>query len=475
MAERDLVHRWRGTTSRCRASARRHAPQKGQVPPAGWVVESPARISYSRSLAARALLLAAVVLALGCAPDTCTEAGLAAALEGAGASGVVQVGDCEVETTGLVVPAGVTLTGTTDASAIRGLGPDPAVSLGAGARLTELVVAADDGVAVDVSGVESALLADLTIVGPVTPDNVADHPASGTASRIGLLIRDSGTDDVPVRLERVRVRGFADVGVGLVRSEVRWVEGSVSESLGAGLAVSGGRLVLASVTLRDMLQEGRLSATYAGVFLAGAEVESEDLVVEDNAGAGLMHDAASAVHHCIVVRNNALLGMWTQRAPRFELTGATSILDGNGRVGLAIHDPAGPHMVSDVTITNTRVVPRAVGMFGMDAVADGIHLVSEDTAAVTLTSLELRANLRAGALIHVRSGMIDPATLRSVTVESSGSAYGVIAQDPAGNIPSGAWDTDVTRAGAAVTNDAMASQVEILGIIAPMGLPVPPP
>lgn len=38
MAERDLVQLWRGTTRRRRASARRHAPQMGQVPPARRVV-----------------------------------------------------------------------------------------------------------------------------------------------------------------------------------------------------------------------------------------------------------------------------------------------------------------------------------------------------------------------------------------------------------------------------------------------------
>jgi hypothetical protein len=426
------------------------------------------------SLVLRAsLVLPALGLLVGCA-DVCTEEGLAAALEGAGEGGVVTVGDCEVETSGLTVPPGVTLTGASENSAIRGTRETAAVTLSEGSALSALRIASETGTAVAVSGVERARLSDLTIRGPVTPENVADHPASSASTRIGLLIRDSGDAAAPVVLERVSVRGFADVGVALVSSHVRWEEGEVAEGLGAGLLASGGRTELRAVALQEMFQEGRLTATYAGVFLDGAEVESDDLVVADNAGAGLLHDGASAVHHCIVVRNNALLGVWTQRAPRFELSGETSLLQENGRVGLAIHDPAGPHRVADATIEGTREVPRVVGMWGMDEVADGIHLVADDTTEVTLESLVLRDNLRTGALLHVREGMVDESTLRAVTVEASGDSYGVVAQDPGGPIPSGAWDADVARNGAAVTNDVMPSELDILGVVIPMGLPVPP-
>ncbi|MFK7988797.1 MAG: hypothetical protein AB8I08_22445 [Sandaracinaceae bacterium] len=409
--------------------------------------------------------LVLVCLASGCGGDLCSEDALRDALNTAPTGTRVEVGDCEVDTaSGLTVPSGVSLAGSTPSSAVVASGP-VALALSSGATLESLLVRAASA---GVSASGGSVLRDVTIVGPVTADN-AETVGAADGDRVGLLVRDA--DDVV--LERVSVSGFADLGVAVVDSDaVRFSDSEITTGLGAALLVRGGSVDLSGVGIRGMYQGGRLLPVFGAVFLSTA-ITSSALDVCDNEGVGVFQDGGTAVHRGLRVHENALAGVWTQRATGFEVSETSSIVS-NGGAGLVMINPMGSHMLTDLVVRDTREIPESRGMFASEGVADGVHLVADDTSSLRVMGVELDSNARSGMLLHVRGGMVDVATLVDVTADAEGAAVGVTAQTPTRAIPSGAWDADVTRTGAALANDVAPDLLDIFGIVEPMGLPAPP-
>lgn len=443
--------------------------------------EDPPRPDVSSTVSTRCINIGALGALLALAPlsacseeaaGVCSEEALVARLDAAAAGETVTVGACTIAVSSISIPAGVRLQGTGAESAIQTSGGAmPGITVLDGATLESIEVRASDGTAVAVVG-GTGTLRDVDIIGPVTADRALDFGVVVPANRIGLVLADAG-GTTPVLLEDVNVRGFADFAVNLFGSRVSWDRGTVGAGLGSGIFQSGGDAELRSVTIEGMLQGGRLTAGFGGVTVDGAMVRTEALLVRDNEGAGLLHDASSVSHADLSVIENQVFGLWTQRGSRFVIEGASSF-ERNDGPALSILDPAGAHDVRGVDISETRRRSTVVGMGGDEDIADGIHIVADDSTMVRLEDVTLRDNERAGLLVTVRGGVVDPASFVNVSVDAAGSQLGAIAQEPEMTIPLGTWDVGITRTGAAEANDLGASPLDYLGIVMPMGLPAPP-
>ena len=452
----------------------------------------------TRPLSSALILLAAALTGatlVGCESDgLCDAADLTDALAAAHVGDTVTVGECEVRGS-FTVPAGVTLTGAGSTSRLVASG-GPAVLLTPGREASTLShlairsaeasgvfadgrgavairnvrIDASKGVALRRESLGAATVADVTLVGPVTREvaaSLSPMPDSADIATHGLVVIDSTF----VALERVNVSGFARFGALSMNSTVTWEGGGASDTLGVGFMAQGGSATVRDAQFCRVYAGLRPYPAYGVVLTGSASGTTERVTLCDNEGYGLLQNGGIGAHTDLVGTANREPAVWVQASSDFALSGAGTVLSDNALAGLVVVDSTNVR-ISDAEIDGSSLATRIVDG-GSVRVGDGVHLVVEDAAAVTLTNLTLSNNTRAGLLLDFLTGTPDGMDLRSVTVDGTGDALGAIAQDGGGLLPSGAWDRNITRGGATVANDAaLVGRLSVVGIVGPMFLPV---
>jgi hypothetical protein len=413
-----------------------------------------------------AISISIVALLCACESGECDAAGLQAELDGASAGDVVRANGCAYDAAAVVVPEGVTLLG------IEGTVIAAPVTLRPGSSLESLTVRVERGIAVRADGAASITLDGVTIEGPLdetsasalppmpTPDETATH---------GLVLVDAGTESLPIELRDVRVRGFGRIGAFFQDSHVRWTGGSASENLATGLMARGGTLALDGVEICSNWR-GLQAFAYGAVFDA-VRVSSTNLLVCDNEGPGLLHDAATVVHTELTGTGNQEAALWVQRGGELEL--GASVLSANGLSALVVVGTPLAH-VADTTIEGTREVTRIVGDVGEVRAGDGIEVIVDAAEGLRLENVTLRANERVGLLLQVADGIVPSGALDGVIVEAEGDAFGAIAQTETATLSAESWSVGIERRGAAVANDStVPDPLSVVSAVAPMFLPPP--
>jgi hypothetical protein len=419
------------------------------------------------------LTIVAGVLA-GCTDPRCDAAALSAALASAAPGETVEVGACRVRGT-FTVPAGVVLTGVGPDSILEG-----SVSLEPGAdratTLRALTVESASGVAVRASGEGAIALTDLDVLlatgigigvrdadrveltrvrvrGPITRERANDLPprAGLDVGAYGLALLDAGAEASPVAMVDVT---FAEVGPwGAIVSggHVRWNGGGIDTVVGTGLYVEGADVRLEDVELATFLQGVQTVPAYGIAAVRGARVETLGVTLSGSEGIGLLHAGTRGLHTDLTASNHRFGAVWLQDSDAFELRGASALLD-NRLAGLVAVRSSGL-VVEGAMVRGTRAQLSIYGETPGIETADGVQVLAP-TGAVTLRDVALEDNGRVGVLVDVGAASLDDVSLSAVRVSGSGDALGAIAQTDDGVVPSGTWDSGVTRTGAPATNDA---------------------
>lgn len=458
-------------------------------------------MTWSSRLLGVLLFLLAVVPSPGCGDDDdddaaglCDASGLSEALSAASSGDVVEVGACTISGN-FVVPAGVELRGQgSETSGIQS-DADATVTLEAGAGTTRLAdlaitsagtagvltqgtgdgtialsglrVEATLGIGVGIENVASLSVDGVEIGGPVDASNADSftppwEPSSVATVGLGVF----GVDEVGITSSNVS--GFASVGAIVVASGLEWTTGGVRENLGSGLLISGGTATLTNVEIHDTLSGAGLYPAYGGVFSGGAIVTSSGLVIDGTEGHGLLHDNVDADHVDLSSSGNERTGVWAQNAGSFRLTGAASMLMGNGQAGLMIA------AVDDVEIRDAHISDTVLAPTVPDGdvtpvdMGDGLQ-IRDSVGTVVLADLAVANNGRAGILIDLGGGSAAGYELEGVSVDGTGEELGCIGQN--GDFPDG-WAASVERLGATAVNDeAVVDPLGVTGIIQPEDLP----
>ncbi len=449
------------------------------------------------------LPLSLLLLALACAAcdggsGSCDPEALRARLAAAAPGDTVTLeGECTVAGP-LEIPAGVTLSGserTVVSAAVNDhalvLLPSPdastptaAVGLvaasdggcaailadGAGAvAIRDVTIRATTGVGLAIQGASSVVIDGVTCEGPVAADDadstVAPTPpftcGSSDIATHGLVLVDVGDASVT----DTSVSGFGRFGVLSIRTALTASMLDVHDNLGAGLEIWDGSATLTTVNV-DATRDGLSAVEVYGTLLGGgAVVDATDLVVTGGDGYGVFADGAMATLETLTSTDNAFAGVWAQHTDGFTVSGSGTMIANNAFAGVALLDSTAA-AISDATIRETAE-GIAINGLGTVMAADGVHLSASDA---TLASLSLVDNVRVGAVLDLDGASTDRLSITGVTVDASGSAYGVVAQD--GTLVDG-WDDGVMRLGDTPANDAAFS--EALGIAAGVGPPCLPP
>jgi hypothetical protein len=445
----------------------------------------------SRHLPFAAICLLLLVVGVGCGDDVCSDPSLI----GAAAAGQTVVADgCRIEGD-VRVPSGVTFEGRGGAvvagqvvlepgSRLVGViveSPGPTGVLATGATgdaesvvLERVEVRPTSGVAVRIEGL-GASLTNVVLSGTVDRDNadaVPPMPESSEWPTHGLLLVDAGSTASPVSLDDVSINGFARFGALFRNSHVIWRGGEASRNLTVGAMAERGTLTLEGVGFRENYQGVQPYPAFGAVFTAGIEVSSTDLEARGNEGYGVLHDGATAGHVDLLASDNGDAAVWVQSSSAFMLAGASSSLSGNRLAGIVVVDSPNA-MIQDATIDTSILGTRIDGETGRVDVGDGIHAVLSSAAGFMVDGVSMTGNERTGVLLDVADADVDGVFMR-VTVDGAGDSLGVIAQGPAGIIPSGVWDADVNRLGVTAANDsALEDVLDIVGLVGPMFLPPP--
>jgi hypothetical protein len=445
-----------------------------------------------------ALLSLALGIAAGCddGASTCDADELRARLAAATSGEIVSVdGACSL-TGPFEVPAGVTLTGPeativapTDGRAVVLLpSADPdtpttvrdlsieslsgcaaVVAMGEGAiAIRDVSAHADSGVGIAVEGATTATIAGVSVTGSLTAESADSTMAplppfacgSGAIATHGIVLVEVAS----AVISDSSAAGFGRFGLLAIGSDLEATDVQAAHNLGAGVEIWGGSAQLTAVTV-DETRDG-LSAieTYGVVYGGAAVVDTMGLAVVGSDGYGVFADGASATHDGLVATDNAFAGVWAQNTDGFSISGESTMIADNAFAGVAILDSMSVS-VADATIRDTT---EGIAVSGLGTVmgADGIHLIASE---VDLSSLSLIDNGRVGAVLDLDGATTDRLSLTDVTVDASGMALGVVAQN---GTPVTGWDDGVMRLGDTAANDsAFAGALEIAGRVGPPCLP----
>ena len=443
------------------------------------------------------LIALSLVVLVGCGGEdepASSAAELSAALAGAGAGDTVRASAGTFRGI-FVVPDGVTLVGAGDGTILESAGDEAVVMLRATSSETTVrnltvrstgtaaVIATGAGTAtVDTVRVESTRgigiggedagtfrLVDVTLIGPVTPDNVSELPLdptpADTATHGIVLVRVADAE-----LLRVTVNGYAKFGALFVESGVDWDTGNANENVSTGLMSYGGSATLTGVEVARTIGGFTLIPPYNAVFANGSVVSTTNLVASGGEGYGVLHSGTGGSHVGLIAEDNTAAGLWAQDTAGLALSGASGRIANNAFAGLVALDSSDV-TVEDIAVTDTRMARRVFGETSTVEVGDGIQLV-RSTTAITLRNVTLTNNQRAGTLIDLGGSTIDGVSLESVTANATGTSLGVVAQN--GTLTAG-WDSMVTRMGDTATNDpsflTAGSILDIAGVVAPTDMP----
>lgn len=446
--------------------------------------------------AKRAGLALAFVLALastGCVDDVgiCDAGDLAVALRNALRGDRVRAGECRITGT-FTVPGGVTLEGRGQGrTRFVGTEGEPALRLEGGERPTGLVgvsvessgpaailargsglasiedvsVDATRGIALGAESLDSVTVTNVVLTGPVTAanaDQVSTDPRPEVTATHGLVLVRVGEAE----LQQVSATGFARFGVLFVESATGWHGGDASNNLATGLMVHAGSALLEDIVICGTLGGMTLVPAYAGVFTAGAEVETRNVTVCDGEDFGLVHDECTADHVDLEITGQTDAALWAQRCPSLSITGSSSIRD-NGLAGLVLIEPQ-EVLVDGTEISATTLVSTMLGETGSIDVADGVQL-RDPLGAATFRNLTLEGNERVGFLVDASGGAPVDLTLEGVSATGEGEQLGVLAQ---GFDEEVGWDDGVTRSPDLAANDeAHVGSLDVLQPVADSDIP----
>ena len=443
------------------------------------------------------LIALSLVALIGCAGEdgpASSAAELSAALGGAGAGDTVRASAGTFRGS-FVVPDGVTLEGAGDGTilessddravvilratsaqttvrnvTVRSTGSAAIVATGAGTATVDTVrVESTRGIGIGGEDAGTFRLVDVSLVGPVTRDNVSSLPLdptpADTATHGIVLVRVADAE-----LLRVTVNGYAKFGALFVESGVDWDTGNANENVSTGMMSYGGSATLTGVEIARTIGGFTLIPPYNAVFANGSIVSTTNLVASGGEGYGVLHSATGGNHVNLVAEDNTAAGLWAQDTAGLSLSGASSRIANNAFAGVVALESADV-TIEDAAITDTRMARRVFGETGTVEVGDGIQLVRSVTA-ITLRNLTLTNNQRAGTLIDLGGSTTDGITLTSVTANATGTSLGVVAQN--GTLTAG-WDATVARMGDTATNDpaflTSGALLDIAGVVAPTDMP----
>lgn len=454
--------------------------------------------------------MAAATLVVGCGGSPCDAGDLAARLAAAQPGEIVEAPGCTLEAA-LTVPAGVTLRGS---SSTRLVGPTdgPAVTLATGAagttglasltieshhtglavsgdgdaRVSEVTVEAITGVGAALATSGLVTLTGSTLRGTVTEANrddsrwlsvtASDAPTHGLVASTGRLALSSS-----------RVEGFAEVAVALgggMGGEPDLVSATIEgttigHGLGVGLTTRAGTLTLTDAHIEDVWTGVRGWPSYCGFVEAGT-VSSSGLALSRCDGYGLVQIAGDTAHSALTITTTGDVGLWVGAGASASVEGGSRIADTAFAAITAVD--AASLSLADVDVAEVRAVRRTVLVRGAIEIGDGIDLVG---TSFSLRNVTIASAERVGLLVDASA--FSAADLSGITVTSEGTGLGALL----GSIDRGAeqatvttmpgWDSGITRAGAAITNDAAftgslaaivapgpPSAGDVLGVIAPM-------
>ena len=382
----------------------------------------------------------------GGAESICDADGLKDALA---AGGTVEVGGCEISGS-FTVPAGSTLRGIDATSAIRGN-----LDLAADTRLESLRVIASDGVAVSsAGGVIANVQIETTGIGIGVEDGTIELTnvvvdGKDIAKYDVVLVRTTAT------IDNLQTTKAMEAGAVLAASNFTWTGGSATDNRALGILVEGGQGTLDNVEVSLTRQGARLRPAFGAVFTDEADVSSEGLRLSENEGYGLLHHTGTGAHLNVEARDNGDTAVWVQQADGLEVTG--TIVD-NMFAGVVVVDSDAVNL-HDATIDRTIQALRLLEETGAVEVGDGIHLVRSNA---TLRDLTLSDNERAGILVELDGGTLDPNVFDRITVTAIDGSHGVIVQN--GTTPQG-WDDGITRLGVTAQADGQITlpSVEVVG------------
>ena len=252
---------------------------------------------------------------------------------------------------------------------------------------------------------------------------------------------------------------------------------SVLESLGLGVAVRGGLVVIKDVTIEKSAKTGlaascdncgaaekhvytdvRVRGSAVGVQLRGAMVEwtggevtesnspslsggaglvvqegarltLSKVAIERNQAVGLLVDGkgTTAALDGVIVRANGERGIWAQRleGARTLSIGGTSLIENNALVGVGVYRSAGVS-IENSEIRGTQLRPTLIDLKTAQ-VGDGL-LVAQ--ASVSVSKTKLIGNARAQALVDTPSGAV---AFAETTVQAPEGGYKVVVQNDANN------------------------------------------
>lgn len=439
---------------------------------------------------------------------------------------VVRVGNCTVEAKELIVPAGVTLTGSrrsrlTVPFGFLGVGLETAEGLTT--KLSWLEVRSEGTFAVQVIGDGTAVIdlarfriqkgvaigaqsaADVRIkrsalTGMVKPSNAAsvpDNAAIDEYSTHGIVMSQVGNVDIDL----VSVRGFARYGVLLVESDSQVRRSWISNNVVVGAMVHGGhadfRFTRISKTFRGALPEDEHAAGL--VVAAGAMVNGMHSMSSRNEGWGVFEDGAGpSTFTGLIANKNTMGGVFAQGSDTVELRSA--LLARNGFAGVtainttylsvedsvisgtslaSLQDPPPGIVVTPFSAAATPASLDAVPTLAAFAApptfsiaGDGIHL--SNTAAF-VGAVQLVNNERAGFFADLGASQSEAdVTFDSASVSGTGS-YGALFQQLGAPVQVAAQGID--RAGPFEQLDQAwfigGAGIDVAGVQEPCFLPEP--
>jgi hypothetical protein len=430
-----------------------------------------------------------VLLAAGCDGAVCSPDALARALDGAAPGDVVEVGACEIAGA-FVLPAGVTLRGSSQTSALASVEEGAVVDVGGdGARIESLSLRTDHGYyAIRAAGVEDVELSGVDVIvtrglgmvlrdGTFSLDAVSiDGPVD--ASMMSPPIDPALTGTVGLATERsevaiaggLSVSGFSVAAVSIDGGNVEWNDdddaADVQETFGIGVAIRAANVRLEGVELSRTIA-GFRSTGFALVVADGAMLEADGITISDGDGYGIVSHDSRVILAGSTIEGLGLVGVHAQGG---SLEATDVVARDNGGAGITALD------VDSLVLTRVTASAQRLALISgdMEAVqlADGVHVrrtsAGEAPIDLTATDLVLEDNARAGLLIDGADTEPARLALTAVRAASTGGAFGAVVQR---TMVAASWDAEVVREGAAIANDALFVEVDPAGLLMPPIVP----
>ncbi len=415
----------------------------------------------------------------------CDPAELTSALAGTVPGDIVEIGNCTIAGS-FTVPAGVTLRGTsrTDSKLIS-LDRNPVLELQPGtpgprveslsiesaARfgirsdglgtlvLHDLEVRATSGAAIAIKGAD---LVELSAV-HLESQAISANSSGGVATHGLVLVSIQQTS-----LDDVSINGFGEVGALFVLSEVTWNSGNADANRAAGVIVEGGSAAFTDLSISRTITKLSPMRSWAGVFHAGATVNTNALSLQDNEAYGVLHKNTAEVTHLATSGNNNQNGaLWMSEVPNITIDAGS--FDQNQFAAIIAHRTSNLTL-SNTTISNTRSVSRILEIEGNITIGDGLQL-KESTTAIDIDQLTLRNNEHAGMLIDLGgAGTTAAIDISQTLIEvASAAAFGAVAQN--GAVLPG-WDANINRSNYDPARD-LTSGLPAVGAVGPCEFPAP--